>query len=370
MSAVSRYVDAFVRHPARRLRRRRRRGLVLQAAWAICACVSACVSASGWAAELDRERTIALAASVVKIEAIKQSGGYSLGTAVAVAPGRFITNCHVTREALQVMVVRSGARWRAASERADLFYDLCMLLVPGLDDVPPVPLASARELRPEEPVAAAGYTGGAGLQLHAGVVRAVHELNGSKVIQTTTAFTSGASGGALFNADGKLVGILTFRLRGAADYYFAAPVDWVADRIADHSGFVPVAPLSGPAPFWAQPAASLPFFMQAASFERDARWSDLLGLTDRWTREDSGNAESWFMRGVSLARLGQPDRAADAYRKSVELNPRFTRAWFDLGNAYVELGRFDGAREVYGVLVELDAPLAAQLAASLEAALR
>ncbi len=327
--------------------------------------LAAC-SLSASAAELDRVRTMALAGSVLKVEAIKASGGYSLGTAVSVAPGKFVTNCHVTRDAEIVMLVRGGARWRAASERADLYLDLCVLQVPGLEGVPTVPLARARDLQFEQQVAAAGYTGGAGMQMHVGTISALHDLNGSKVIQTTTAFTSGASGGALFDAEGKLAGILTFRLRGTDGYYFAAPVEWIADRIDDPDGYVAVAPLDGPPPFWAQAAAALPFFMQAASLEVDGRWTDLLTLTDRWTHDDQRDPEPWFLRGNSYSKLDRIGSAVGAYRNAVALNPLYTRAWLNLGKAYVKLGALDDARNVTEVLRNLDADLADQLAASLE----
>ncbi len=319
------------------------------------------------AAELDRLRFIALSVSVVKVEAIKTGGGFSIGTAVSVAPGRFVTNCHVTRDAETVMLVRSGARWPARGERADLHLDLCLLDVPGLADVPPLPLASARGLRVAQPVAAAGYTGGAGLQMYAGVVNGLHELNGSKVIQTTTAFTSGASGGALFDADGRLVGILTYRLRGAEGYYFAAPTDWIADRVADPAGYVAVGPLEGPPPFWSQPVAALPFFMQAASLEIDGRWHDLLALTDRWIVDDRRDAECWFMRGNSFASLDRLPRAVESFRLAVDLDPHYTRAWANLGRAYLRMGAYDDARKVAHVLEDLDAGLAHELADQLAA---
>jgi hypothetical protein len=216
-------------------------------------------------------------------------------------------------------------------------------------------------LRVNQPVAAAGYSGGMEMQLRAGVVSALHELGGSKVIQTTTAFTSGASGGALLNADGELVGVLTFRLRGAEGYYFASPVDWIADHIDDEAGFVAVGPLEGPPPFWAQPVASLPLFMQAASLEHDGRWSDLIELTNRWTQAYPRDAESPFMRGNSYSHQGQVFRAIDAYLDAVALDPRYTRAWLDLGKAYVRTGALVDAERVVGVLRGLDHASAEEL---------
>ncbi len=322
-------------------------------------------ASSAGAAELDRMRAIALAGSVLKVEAMNEQGGFALGTAVSVGPGRFVTNCHVTRNAASVALVRSGARWRAEAERADLERDLCLLKVPGLDDVPAIPLSRALDLQVGQSVVAAGYTGGAGLQMHAGMVNALHDLYGSKVIQTTTAFTSGASGGALFDDQGRLVGILTFRLRGADGYYFAAPVDWIAAAIDDDPAYSDVRPLTGPMPFWAKPVEALPFFMQAASLEVDGRWDDLLALTDRWIGTVASEPESWFMRGQSYLQLDANDRAVHAFRQAVELDPRYARAWFDLGKTYLRLGAVDDARRVTRVLEGLDPQLASELASTL-----
>lgn len=343
------------------LRFRERRPFGLVARLALLAGCAGLPGTNCGAAEIDRLRIMSLAGSVLKVEAIKASGAYALGTAVAVAPGRFVTACHVTRDAEIVMLVRGGARWRAESERPDLLLDLCMLKVSALVDVPPVPLSSARSLHVGDAVAAAGYTGGAGLQMHGGTVNALHAFKGSQVIQTTTAFTSGASGGALFDADGRLVGILTFRLRGAEGYYFAAPTDWIADAITDASADVAIKPLDGPPPFWSQPVASLPFFMQAASLSVDGRWTDLLQLTDRWIAADRSDAESWFMRGNSLVKLDRADPAVDAFRQAVALDPRYLQAWLQLGRTYLRLGAVDDARRVAEEVDRLEPGAATEL---------
>ena len=304
---------------------------------------------------------LSLAGSVLKVEAIKERGGYSLGTGVSVAPGKFVTNCHVTRDADKILLVRGGARWPAMAELSDPFLDLCVLEVPDLTEVPTIPLASARDLKLGQAVAAMGFTGGTGLQLHAGVVSGLHDLNGSMVIQTTTAFTSGASGGALFNEQGQLVGILTFRLRGAEGYYFSAPVDWIAARIGDPNDYVKVAPIEGAKAFWAQPIESLPYFMQAASLEADGKWDELLKLTEKWSGVDERNAEPWFLRGNSYAKLDRDEGAVNAYRRAVTLNPALGQAWFNLGTAYVRLGAPDEVQRVLTVLRGIDSDLAGEL---------
>ena len=154
-------------------------------------------ASAAWAEDLSRAQMITLARSVLKVEVIKEDGGYSLGTGVSIAPGKFVTNCHVTHEAERVTVVQGGQRWPAISELSDQEYDLCVLDVPTLNDVVPVPVGSARDLKIGQAVTAIGFTGGTEKKLRSGVVSGLHRLNGSNVIQTTTAFTSGASGGAL-----------------------------------------------------------------------------------------------------------------------------------------------------------------------------
>ena len=334
-------------------------------AWRWIALVFAMHAGLAGAQDIDRIRALVLAGSVLKAEAVDGAGRISLGTAVAVGRGTFVTNCHVTRRAELLFLVRDGARWPVERERADLYRDLCLLRVAALADIPPIPLAAARALQVRQPVMAAGFSGGMAMQVHGGVVNALHALEGSKVIQTTTAFTSGASGGALLNASGELVGILTFRLRGADGYYFAAPIDWIADHVDDVDGFVPVTPLTGEPPFWAQPTSSLPLFMQAASLEHDGRWNDLLALTDRWTAASPGNAESLFMRGNSLAHRDEWMLAIDAFRAAVAIDPRYVRAWLDLGKAYVRTGALDDARRTVDVLRALDPEAAAELLGAL-----
>jgi serine protease Do len=167
--------------------------------------------------QIDRSRMLYVAPSVLKIEAVSPEGRYQLGSGVIVAPGKVVTNCHVTRHAERIDVVRAGVRWRVASQAADLLRDLCVLRVPRLEGEP-VAMGKAGALKAAQDVMAIGYTGGVGVQLSEGDVVALHTWSGGHIVQSSNWFSSGASGGGLFNADGALVGILTFRLRGGAKH--------------------------------------------------------------------------------------------------------------------------------------------------------
>jgi len=230
--------------------------------WPLLAAV-ATVAAPAAHAELDRESLVRIGASVLKVEAERPQGGFSLGSAVVVAPERAVTNCHVTRESSRVRLTRGELRLNVTAISADPAHDLCLLHVPGLK-AGPVAMGSTAGLELRQPVTALGYTGGMGLQNSSGSVVALHRLDGAQVVQSSNWFTSGASGGGLFDDSMQLVGVLTFRLRGGRAHYFSAPVEWIAPLLAAPGS--PVAPLPAEAlAYWQLPAVEQPEFLREMS---------------------------------------------------------------------------------------------------------
>lgn len=220
-------------------------------------------------AELDRETLVRVGASVLKVEAERPQGGFSLGSAVVVAPERAVTNCHVTRDSSRIRLTRGELRLDVTAIAADMAHDLCLLHVPGLKTAA-VSLGRSTALQPSQPVTALGYTGGLGIQSSIGRVVALHPLDGAQVVQSTNWFNSGASGGALFDDDRQLVGVLTFRLRGGAVHYFSAPAEWIVPLLAVAG--VPVAPLPRDAlAYWQLPAPQQPAFLRELALDPTAR---------------------------------------------------------------------------------------------------
>ena len=322
---------------------------------------AAALPATVTAQALDRAHFIRLAASVVKVEVHNRNGSYSLGTAVAIAPDRVVTNCHVTRDARQITLVKGALRWAATAQSADLEHDLCLLEAPRLKATP-VRLGSARDLRIGQRVGAMGFTGGIEMAFRDGLVGALHRLDGSKVIQSTTAFTSGASGGALFDHEGQLVGILTFRLPGPQGYYFSAPVDWVAARITSGEGFVGIGPLGATRSFWQRPPPDLPYFMRAARLEAGAQWSELLNLADAWAVAEDDSPEPWIARGKAYLRLDRREAAVEAFSHATVVEPASGEAWFNLGVTYFRLGEAVELQRAHATLSALNPDLAEDLA--------
>lgn len=311
---------------------------------------------------IDRERFNPIVASIVKIEAVTDKGAYSLGSGVAVQPGRFATSCHVTAQAQSITVLHQGLRWPAKRQRSNTVRDLCILDVPSLDDIVPVPRGKAGDLRVSAEVAAIGYTFGAGLATQVGTVRGLHPIADGTVIQSATYFNSGASGGGLFLMDGRLVGILTFRLKGAEAYYFSIPVDWIESELARDDDFQDIGPLDGPPPFWARPPEHLPYFMRATTLQARMQWDALIALSGAWAAAEPGNAEARFMQGQALGRLDRNQEAVVAYEQAVKLNAHYTQAWFYLGEQKIRLGQRKEAGRIVEQLQTLDPELASELA--------
>lgn len=271
----------------------------------------------------DPARFVALAGSVLRVEVPRERGGFALGSAVAVAPEQVVTNCHVTRDAREIHVVRGGVRWAVTAQAADVGRDLCLLEVPGLQ-APPVPLGFTGSLAIGQKVAALGYTGGTGIQNSPGHVIELHRFDGGHVIQSSNWFSSGASGGGLFDAGGALVGILTFRLRGGEAHYFAAPVEWVRQLLDEQRDgrFGRVMPLdTRRLPYWKAPNTAQPRFLRAQVLQRDQRWGELALLAHDWLRSDADDAEPWHLLGTALERLERPAEARTALECSLQLAP-------------------------------------------------
>ena len=280
-------------------------------------------------AELDRAAMIALASgSVLKIEAVRGNGAFSLGSGVAIAEDRVVTNCHVTRDAQEIRIVRGGVRWRVQTQMSDAYHDLCVLKVPGLV-AEPVKMGQAGALAIGQSVTALGYTGGIEIQSSGGEVLSLHRMDGANVVQSSNFFNSGASGGGLFDDQLRLVGILSFRLRGGEAHYFAAPSEWLlrqlADRDREHD--LPVKPLDPKdLAFWQIPLDAQPMFLRAAVLERDNNWLALEPLTQAWSQADPTDPEPWYVMSLTFDRLGRSNAAVQALECSLSIDPGYPPA--------------------------------------------
>ena len=316
-----------------------------------------CLAAQGM--PFDQAYWIAVSSGVVKIE-VSRPGGYSLGTGVVVDRGKVVTACHVLRGGSRVAVLYAGVRHSAVTMNASVEHDICLLQVPQLEALP-AKLRPTSQLAIGEDVGAIGFSAGASVHYAHGVVDRLHRYDESVVVQGSAAFTSGASGGGLFDADRRLVGILMFRMRGAGAQFFSAPVEWIARGPDANAGEAVDAEISGE-PFWNRAPDRLPYFMRANILMSEQRWDELQILLSRWKLDEPSSAEPVFLSGELDNRRGRTAQALTAYREAVARDPEHALAWCALVRASMRAREVDRAKKAYGSLVPLSAVLSSRIA--------
>jgi hypothetical protein len=152
------------------------------------------------------------------------------GSAVVIGPGKVITNCHVLAKSKVVMLRKRNVMYEAKLEHADTPRDLCILQVEGFS-APAVEVRPVTDVKVGEKVFAIGNPRGYEVTLSEGLISGLRGewKDGSHVIQTTAPFSPGSSGGGLFDAEGRLVGITTLIRVDAQSINFAFPASWIAE---------------------------------------------------------------------------------------------------------------------------------------------
>ncbi len=174
-----------------------------------------------------------VAPSMVVVETVL-ADGKSQGSGVVVAPQIVVTNYHVIAGNIAISVQQGERKWPAKLEAFDIKHDLALLRVSEID-LPRVSLRPSTAVNVGERVYAVGAPHGLELSLSDGLVAALRSTDSSTPpktdapsrIQTTAPVSPGSSGGGLFDAQGRLIGIITFTSVGGQNLNFAHPTEWI-----------------------------------------------------------------------------------------------------------------------------------------------
>jgi len=174
-----------------------------------------------------------LAPSVVVIKT-KTKDNAIQGSGVAVGKEQIITNYHVVDGAQSIEVRQGDRSWGATLAAFDPKHDLALLKVAGFDG-PKVPLRASSLVKVGDKVYAIGAPRGLELSLSDGLIAALRpdkrdgRETGASILQTTAPVSPGSSGGGLFDAQGRLVGVTTFVVEGGQNLNFAHPTEWIVE---------------------------------------------------------------------------------------------------------------------------------------------
>ena len=285
------------------------------------------------------------ASAVFVVEALDEAGRVlALGSGVAIGADRLVTNEHVIEGPAASFRVKQNAKvWAAEAFDVDPENDLCVLQVNGL------PASDLRLRRSEtlvigERVYAIGAPEGLELSISDGLLSGIRSIG----IQTTAAISPGSSGGGLFDAQGRLIGITRFYIRDGQNLNFAVPIELV-DVLYNRTP-IEQSVLSAPPPAGGvNPTGSIDAMADAVKtiVQRLLADQKRSALGERVMKE----VNNWIFQGRSALGIEVPDitpqtrpldkNAAKAFNRALELNPLDGATWAKLGLAYAHLGLAD-----------------------------
>lgn len=147
------------------------------------------------------------------------------GTGFIVSPdGKIATNAHIVFNLTQGQVeLADGTTYgRFHIVGLDLLRDLAVIEIDG-SDLPWLKLGDSEKVRSGDPIAIIGSPLGLTGTVTTGVISAVRENKGTKILQTDAAVNLGSSGAPIVDTKGRVVGIVTSKLANTENLNFAVP---------------------------------------------------------------------------------------------------------------------------------------------------
>ena len=261
---------------------------------------------------------------------VKNPQASSLGSGVEIAEDTFVTNCHVLMNGSRYFIKRKQREVPAQLIAGDVDRDVCILAAKDGQSAP-VQTRSASTVRVGENVFAIGNPQGLEQTLSQGIVSALRRNEGANdlpYIQTTAPISQGSSGGGLFDAQGRLIGIPSFMSKDGQNLNFAAPIDWALDVQARKTRNY---------------ASRNP---QSATVQPASPMNDDASPTS--------GADQYHARGMDLLRNGQPRQALPFLSRSVAMEPNNAPYVTDLGFAYLRVGDVQAALNALSTSLRMD----------------
>jgi len=284
--------------------------------------------------------------SVVLVHGYDAEGNtLSQGSGVVTGRETVTTNCHVTDDAARVEVVFQAKAFSVTPGAANRDRDLCQLKVPQLG-APRAALYTGR-LRVGQRVYAIGAPEGLELTFTEGLISNLREFEGSRYIQTSAVIAQGSSGGGLFDAEGRLIGITAFIVGEGQNLNFALPASWISDLTAAADRPVPKVLTAE--------AAEARWIARVAEARAQKDWITLLMVAQQWVRTMPRSARAWQELGDAYRTVNRPRRAVPAYQQAVRYNAQAFDAWVHLGTSYLALNQYDRAIEARGEALRIRA---------------
>lgn len=298
---------------------------------------------------------LSITPALVKIHVVDKTGNQGAGSGIVVAPNQVATNCHVVANAQGVQISLWGEAFSPVAMKADWRHDLCILQFQYLD-AKPIVLGDTKKLTYEQSVFSKSFGGGAIKPIISfGSIKALYTLDNENIIQSSAGFAMGASGGGLFDDEGHLIGLTTFKSPGRHAYYYSIPVEWIKNLISQGKDIQLTSQTE--LPFWDAPFEKRPYFMQTYDAAREGKWDRLKEIAALWLKNEPQSNEALFTDATARFELKDYELAKKELSDVVKKNPRHAQAQLYLLKL-AKLNNDDNAiRAIETVLSQLDESL-------------
>ncbi len=255
-------------------------------------------------------------AVVVVVAANEEARSISQGSGFIVREdGAVVTNYHVINAASKIKV-KSGDRVYDVEGLlyADVENDVAILKING-KNLPKVRLGEPEKVQIGERVFVISSPQGLENTVSEGILSGVRRVDETrKVLQITAAISPGSSGAPVFNARGEAIGIATFLVAEAQNINFAMPVTLIKDKLTTTA---------------------------------------VVAAGEACSADFTRTAECWFYQGVAYGTNGMHEKAAEAFRKAIQIKQDFPEAYLNLGVSYAGLGRYNEARGAFEKVIQI-----------------
>ncbi|MEW6602397.1 MAG: tetratricopeptide repeat protein, partial [Nitrospirota bacterium] len=275
--------------------------------------------------------------SIAVVTAYNRAGEpLTAGSGFVAGEGLIVTNYHVIGIAKSIKVSLGG---RNVEVRGVVYGDRendIVVLKTDAKDMRTVRLAASGSLRPGEKVYVISGSEGPGAAIHEGTFKGTKTvIHGKKALEIKASITYGSSGSAVFNAEGEVVGIVTFSIDRGTPLVWAMPAELIRDGLRANRKIKSVNTIIkeyGSTPeYWFY----LGYFLLEAGAPGDAA-----GVLREAVRMKSGYADAYYYLAAAYEKLNRNKEAEAAYRKAVKTAPDFADAHFRLGVLLGKEGRF------------------------------
>jgi len=162
-----------------------------------------------------------------QLVSVEMSGrSVPIGIALAVAPNTMLTTCHGIQAGRKLVVMLGKETLAADPAETDETLDLCKLNVAGMTAKPFV--IAPDDPRPGERIYAMGVNAAGEPALTEGTVKQLIASPAGKVLELSMPIAPNGSGGGVFDASGRLVGIATTPHKYGPNLQVALPASWIA----------------------------------------------------------------------------------------------------------------------------------------------